>query len=114
MPADRPRGGRRADEARWQAHVERTLYPKLRAAGAFVSIAPSGEPDAKFCLELGAAIVLGKPILVVAPPGTRVSPGLRRVAHAVLEGVDPLSEAGGETLLAFIAEFAGQDAPDAR
>jgi nucleoside 2-deoxyribosyltransferase len=79
---------------RWVAHVrEGTL--KAMAESAFVaSLVPSGETDIKFAVELGLAIMLGKPIVAIALHGQVVPPKLREVADAVIEVSDMDTEAG--------------------
>lgn len=73
----------------WEQHVVDELFPMVEDTSVFLSLAPtSGKPDVKFCVELGAAIMYDKPILVVAIKGTVVAPGLRRIAHDVVEDVD--------------------------
>ena len=84
--------------ARWEAHVKRTLFPQVDGSAVWLGISPSGQPDAKFCVELGAAILYDKPILVVCPRGRTVPPGLRRIAHAVVEDVEWGTEAGREAV----------------
>jgi hypothetical protein len=70
------------------------------AESAFVmSLVPGGEPDLKFAVELGLAIMLDKPVIAVAFAGLDVPPGLRRVAHAVIELEHDLdTEAGQQEL----------------
>jgi hypothetical protein len=79
---------------RWFRRARREMYPRLRDSATFLSICPPDDhdPDPQFCLELGAAIMMGKPILAIVPAGRTCPPGLRRVAHTVVEGVDITSE----------------------
>lgn len=46
---------------------------------------PKGETDIKFAVELGLSIMLDKPVVLLAAPGVTIPPGLRRIAHAVIE-----------------------------
>ena len=75
-------------EAAWAAEVKHKLVPLVQHSACYVGIARDGEPDAKFCLELGVAIMLDKPLVVVVPRGRTCPPGLRRVAHRVVEDLD--------------------------
>ena len=59
-----------------------------------MSLVPKGDVDIQFAVELGLGIMLDKPIIAVAMNGTPVPPGLRRVAHAVIEVGDVDTEAG--------------------
>lgn len=78
-------------EAEFAERVREKLFPKVKESGIFITLMPE-EPDVKVCVELGAAIFYDKPILVVAMPGRPVSPGIRRVAHKVLEDCDVMTE----------------------
>lgn len=91
--------------ARWEAHVKRTLFPRVDGSAVWLGSSPSGEPDATFCLELGAAILSDTPILVVCPRGRTVPPGLRRIAHAVVEDVDWDTAAGREAVQRPLADL---------
>jgi hypothetical protein len=76
-----------ADEAAWAADVRERLYPGLRQSALFLSIGGGG-PDPKAALELGAAIYLDKPILILVPPGETIPAAMRRAADLVLDDVD--------------------------
>ena len=67
-------------------HAKRDLYPKMAESAMFLSLYPSdGTPDAKFCLELGMAIMLDKPIIAVTKRGVPVAKHMLRVADKVVE-----------------------------
>jgi hypothetical protein len=68
-------------------HARREMFPKMKASA--ISIVCAGEPDPKLCLELGAAIMFDKPIIVLAPPGCKIPLSLRTIAHKVIEDVKP-------------------------
>lgn len=71
---------------KWTVHQEKVVLPAMEESGAVVSVAPSGKPDAKFCVELGMALMLGKPvILVVDKRAAPVPPRLRQVADVIVE-----------------------------
>lgn len=59
------------------------MFPKMKDSALTVIIA--GEPDPKLCLELGAAILFDKPLIVAVPRGSKVSSNLKRVASAIVE-----------------------------
>lgn len=69
----------------WVAHVREDTVKKMAKSAFVASLCPSGETDIKFAVETGLAILMDKPIVVIAVPGREVPPGLRRVAHAVIE-----------------------------
>jgi hypothetical protein len=69
---------------------------KAMAASAMVmTIVPRGDSDVKFAVELGFAIMMGKPIIALALPGVTVPYGLRKVADAIIVA-DLDTEAGRE------------------
>lgn len=84
----------------WEGHARNELFPMLRESSVNVSICPSPghELDPKFCLELGASIMLGLPIIVWLPDDRPIPAGLRRVAHRIVRG-DPSSDFGQTELL---------------
>lgn len=81
----------------WVDHVRDELIPKLRQTRMVVSLLPSGEIDVKFAVELGLAILLDKPLIVVVGPGSRVSRKLANVADEIVEA-DVRTEAGRDRL----------------
>jgi hypothetical protein len=84
------------ERARWEAFVEhfrRDALQKIAGSAAFVALASGGDLDVKFAMELGAAILLDKPVVVVAQPGTPLPAKLRAIADRVVF-VDVDTEAG--------------------
>jgi hypothetical protein len=76
-----------AERDEWDEFVRHVRTETVRgmAESAFVmSLVPDGEVDVKFAVELGLAIMLGKPIVAVVMPGRKVPAGLRKVAEAVI------------------------------
>lgn len=72
------------------AHFKKNVLPQLKKSGVFLNIAPpNGELDVKQCTELGAAILLGKPLLLVVAKGRTIPAGLRRCAEIVIDDWDP-------------------------
>lgn len=65
-------------------HAKDEMFPKLKRSALNVTIL--GEPDPKLCLELGAAILFDKPIIVLVPSDRPVPANLRRVAAEVVQG----------------------------
>lgn len=72
----------------WENFVthHRTYTAQAMAESAYVmSLVPKpGKVDVKFAVELGMAIMLDKPIIAMAQPGTPIPPGLRKVADAII------------------------------
>jgi hypothetical protein len=77
----------------WLARAEREMFPKMKTS--LLSLVIVSEPDAKLAVEIGAAILFDKPIIVLVPSGTWVSPKLRRIADAIVE-IDGSTEEGKE------------------
>jgi hypothetical protein len=71
---------------KWMKHVRETVLPMVEESNAFACIAPQGEPDVKFCVELGLGIMLDKPIIVIARARRDVPSKLWMIAEAVLIG----------------------------
>lgn len=87
------------ESADWDSFVTRARSDAARKIdeSAFVmSLVPLRDQlDIKFAVELGLAIMMDKPVIAVAFPGTPVPPGLRRVAHAVIELTEDFDTAAG-------------------
>ena len=76
------------DDPEWRRYVTRIraeLVPMIDQSALTISLAPSGETDVKFAVELGLSIMLDKPIVVVLMPGQEIPEKLRAVADEVLE-----------------------------
>jgi hypothetical protein len=69
----------------WEDRVRTKLIPKIQGSSLTVSIAPRGEPDIKFSVELGLSIMLDKPLILVCEPGQVLPHKLRAIADAVVE-----------------------------
>lgn len=83
-------------------HFREDALGKIYGSALTISLVPGEDFDVKFAVELGASIMLDKPIVAVAVDGRNVPPGLRRVAHAVVElDADIDTEAGRAQLLEF-------------
>lgn len=78
----------RAERKDWDQFVDRVrsdAVHKIDESALVINLVPGGEPDIKFAVELGLAIMLDKPIVPLAFAGREIPPGLRRVAHGVIE-----------------------------
>lgn len=64
--------------------AERDMFPKMRESALNLTIF-SGHVDAKLALEFGAAILMDKPILLVAIKGAAIPRKVRRCADAIVE-----------------------------
>jgi len=67
---------------------EHTL-PKILDSAIFLSIGvEEGQLDVKMATELGAALLMGKPMLLVCPRGRHIPEALRRAAAEVIDDWD--------------------------
>jgi hypothetical protein len=85
------------DDPQWleyAQHARDELFPMIRDSAVTLSIMPPVDAgiDPKWCLELGAMILLDKPIIAIVPPGTRVPAKLARIADEIVEGGELDSE----------------------
>lgn len=69
---------------RWEQAAREDLAPKVASSAYVMAIAAAGDVDPKQALEIGYAILLDKPIVVVVPAGREVPPGLARLARRVV------------------------------
>ena len=65
-------------------HAEEEMAPMLRDSFASVSLVPDDEGDAKFWVELGAAIMFEKPIMLVVVEGRPIPQKLQQVADEIV------------------------------
>ena len=65
-------------------HAAKKMFPMMESSA--ISITILGKPDPKLCLELGAAILFDKPIIVVAAEGMPIPANLKRCASAIVQG----------------------------
>jgi hypothetical protein len=84
-------------------HARREMFPKMKDSAFCLSIID--EPDPKLCLEIGAAIMFDKPIMVVVPRGKTVPLSLRTIAHKIVEIEDMQDEASRERVSAAVKEM---------
>lgn len=70
---------------RFEKDFTEESFPALNESKLTVSLAPTdGSGDVKFWAELGASIMLDKPILVLARNDSTVPPKLEKVADFVM------------------------------
>jgi hypothetical protein len=73
------------DYDRWLKRARDEMFPKLKDSAMQISIL-TGDPDPKMCVELGAAILFDKPIIVWVPRDMKVPVNLKRVATHIIQG----------------------------
>lgn len=75
------------DFKRYARRVREEMLPKMMDSAYVISIAPDGsEVDVKIAVEIGYAILLDKPLIVMAPEGRHVAEKLLRIADHVITG----------------------------
>jgi hypothetical protein len=82
------------DVTAWLARVNRVVKRLIRDKTHIILLV-SGEPNSKQAVELGFALLMGKPLVVAVAHGCEIPDGLRRAADAVVEDVDLLDPAEG-------------------
>lgn len=79
---------------RYARHFLDEVAPKMVESAYVITIAPDGgTADVKQAVEIGYAILLNKPLIVLKTPGRVVAEKLLRIADHVVEG-DMSTEAG--------------------
>jgi len=70
----------------WARRVKDELVPQIDGSDVVVSVVCNpADIDPKFAVELGVAVMLGKPIIAVIEPGTRIPDKLARVVDDFVE-----------------------------
>lgn len=85
----------RIDWERLVGHVRRDMIGAIDASAMVILPFLTDRPDAYAALQLGMALLLDKPLLLITSPGADVPARLRRVADAVVEA-DPDTGQGQE------------------
>lgn len=70
-------------------HALHEMFPKLKASAMSVTLIPNGPGDVKLWVEMGAAIMLNKPIIVVLCGDAPLPPKLALIADDVVRMVTP-------------------------
>ena len=76
----------------WVTHVLDDMVPKMTDSACVVQIMPDKEGDVKFWVELGASIMMDKPIIAVTLGDRAMPPKLAAIADEVVrcpDGIDP-------------------------
>lgn len=75
-------------------HALRDAVPAIASSSYVIAVAPNGgTADIKIAVEIGLAILMDKPLIVLAPKDRTVAARLLRIADVVIE-VDMDTEAG--------------------
>jgi len=91
------------DDRAWADYSDgfrREVLPKLLDSAVFLSIhSDNRDFDVKQATEMGAALLMGKPLLIVVPRGRILPAGLRRAADAVVDDWDASDQGAQQRLL---------------
>lgn len=97
-----------ADFNSWLQKVVRVSGAKVKTSDVFLSIFTTHyERDPKAVLEFGIAILLDKPIFVVAPLGTKIPRSVQRIASGI-NFFDPASEKSLEDAITGLSMAIGE------
>lgn len=70
----------------WRDRANRELRPMIEDSAVSLTLWPSdGKPDAKIAVELGFTLLLGKPLVILAPANAEIPPHLARIAESVID-----------------------------
>ena len=89
------------DARAWVKDVLENMVPKLEESAIVAQIIPGGEHlegDVTFWVELGASIMLDKPIIAIAVDGRDVPEKLNLIADAIVYAPDGLTDDVGDEL----------------
>lgn len=90
-------------------HARKDMIPKMRDSALTLTIY-SGTVDPKLCLELGAAILLDKPIIVALKRGVAAPANLKRCATRIVEvDYDAMNAETQAKITAAIDDVLGKD-----
>lgn len=69
----------------FEADARKNLVPMLKGSAVYMAINPGDDVDIKFAVELGLAIMLDKPLIVVSSADRKVPAKLRAIADEIIE-----------------------------
>lgn len=92
----------------WIKHCAQEMIPKMADSAICVSLVTGNSAkDIKFCVELGAMIMMDKPVVVVATEGQTISKKLAAVADEIvfLPAGDPHGQEAAQRISAVISKL---------
>jgi hypothetical protein len=89
-------------------HAEKEMLPKMKDSALTIALYP-GEVDIKLCVEIGAAILLDKPIILVASTDKPIPANLVRVASAIIQCDNIKDQSTQDRIEAAITQVLTQD-----
>lgn len=75
------------DFRRWADDMRERLIPNMKDSASVLMIAPrmEGKFDIEFALQIGASILLHKPLILLVHRGSTIPPKLRAIADRIIE-----------------------------
>lgn len=72
---------------RWSDDMRKRLIPKMAESASVLMIAPNMTEkfDIEFALQIGASILLEKPLILLVHDGRTIPPKLRAIADRIIE-----------------------------
>ena len=92
----------------WVENVRTELVPKLAGSAATISLVPSNDGDVKFWVELGASIMMDKPLIAIVRGDNPVPRRLALDADEIVRIPDGVDVAASDDLTAAIARVLGR------
>lgn len=95
---------------KWHGYADRfrkDVLPMIAATAHVLCLTPEKNSDIKFMLEVGAAICLDKPLVLLVTPGRTIPPRLARVADKIIEA-DLSTDAGRKAASQQLMEYLHQ------
>ena len=84
-------------------HARDNMFPNMKSSAFCMTIL--GDPDPKLCMEVGAAILFDKPIIVIARHGQTVPLSLRTIVHKIVEISEDMNDADRATVSKAVTEL---------
>jgi hypothetical protein len=95
----------------WVKHVHEEMVPKMEESSLVVSIVPTDRiGDVKFWVELGAGIMLGKPIIAAVMGDADIPPKLALIADEIVRFPDGVNPGASDDLAAAIKRVVEKEA----
>lgn len=69
----------------WLEEAGKEVLPKIKDSVLSIASYAGSDPNAQSAVEIGFTLLLGKPLMIVVSPGSRVPDGLAKAAYAIIE-----------------------------
>ena len=104
---DDPFAGR--DWKKFETSIRRDMIPQMKGSSTVLLIAPDigADFDVRFAVQIGATVLLEKPLLVILPKGRTPPPKLERIADRIIHA-DPGDAHVQDEIKRFMADFGKQ------